>query len=319
MDALADILRAMRLSGAAFLDAEFTAPWCIVSQVEPADCRPFMPVPSRLVAYHLVVEGTLVLEADGTAPRSAEAGELLVLPRNDRHLLASASGIAPADAGSLIEAGADGGPARLRHGGGGTRTRILCGYLGTNDDDNPLLRSLPPVMQLDLRAKTTGPWIEGSMRHAMRGLMGTGAPAAAILSRMAELLFAEAVREFMADQPPAQQGWIGGLKDPVVGRSLALIHARLDQSWSLESLSREVGSSRSVLADRFRATLGVAPMQYLRRRRLARAAEELRQGIQPVSEIGFAAGYETEAAFSRAFKRAFGASPSAFRDAARRR
>jgi AraC-like DNA-binding protein len=318
MDTLTDVLRAMRLSGGAFLDAEFTAPWCIISQVEPGDCLPYMPVPSRLVAYHYVVEGALFLQVEGTSPRTAEAGQLLVLPRNDRHQLGSTPGVAPVDASALIEPGAEGLPARIRYGGGGPRSRILCGYLGTNDIESPLVRSLPTVMHLDLRAKTTGAWIEGSIEHAMRGLTDGSAGAAASLTRLAELLFAEAVREYVSSQPAEQRGWFGGLRDPVVGKSLALIHSQLDRTWTLETLSREVGSSRSVLTERFQRTLGVAPMQYLRRRRLARAAEELIHGMQTVSETAIAAGYETEAAFSRAFKQAFGSSPSAFRGIVRR-
>lgn len=318
MDALSDILRAMRLSGGAFLDAEFTAPWCIASRIEPEDCLPYMPVPRRLVAYHFIVEGALVLQIDGALPLSAEAGQLLVLPRNDAHLLGSAASVPPANANALIQPGAEGQPARIRHGGGGARTRILCGYLGTDDMDNPLFLSLPAVMHLDLRAKTTGSWIEGSIQHAMRALAGAGDEAAASLTRLAELLFAEAVREYVAQQPAEQGGWIGGLRDPVVGRSLALFHSQLDRDWTLEILSREVGASRSVVADRFQATLGLAPMQYLRRRRLARAAEQLAHGTHTMAEIAIAAGYESEAAFSRAFKQAVGSSPSAFRLAARK-
>jgi len=288
-----------------------------VSQIHPGDCLPYMPVPSRLLAYHFIVEGALVLQVDGASPRSAEAGQLLVLPRNDRHLLGSDPGVAPADSHALIEPGSEGEPARIHYGGGGPRTRILCGYLGMNDIDNPLIRSLPAVMHLDLRTKTTGLWIESSIQHAMRELAGKSVEAASSLTRLAELLFAEAVREYVSSQPAAERGWLGGLKDPVVGKSLALVHGQLHRPWTLDMLSREVGASRSVLTERFQQTLGVAPMQYLRRRRLARAAEELTHGMRAVSEIAIGAGYETEAAFSRAFKRAYGSSPSAFRGVAR--
>lgn len=317
MDVLSDVIRAMRLSGGAFLDAEFTAPWCINSQVEPSDCVPYMPIPDRLVAYHFVAEGVVVLQVSGEPPRSAGAGQLLVLPRNDQHLLGNAAGLTPVDASSLIQPGLGVQPARIRYGGGGSRSRILCGYLGTNDMDNPLLQCLPTVMHLDLQAKSTGSWIEGSMQHAMRGLTAGSAEAASSLSRLAELLFAEAIREYMSNQPADTTGWLGALKDPLVGRALGLIHGQLDRAWTLESLGRAVGASRSVLAERFQRALGVAPMHYLRRRRLTRAAEELTHGTRTVSEIAGTSGYQTEAAFSRAFKATFGNSPAAYRRAAR--
>lgn len=309
----------MRLSGGVFLDAEFSAPWCIVSKVEPGDCQPYMPVPNRLVAYHLVIDGALIMHVEGTPMLEAEAGQLLVLPRNDRHLLGSGSGVPPADAGALIEPGPEGAPARIRYGGGGRRTRILCGYLGTNDTEDPLITCLPTVMHLDLRSKTTGPWIEGSMKHAMRELTSGGAGAASSLAKLAELLVAEAVREHVSSLPAQQKGWLGGLVDPIVGRSLALIHGHPDRYVTLEALCRDVGASRSVLTERFRKTLGVPPKQYIRRRRLALAAEALSQSERPVLVIATTAGYETEAAFSRAFKREFGSSPSAFRAATRNR
>jgi AraC-like DNA-binding protein len=313
MDTLTDILRAMRLSGGVFLDAEFTEPWCIISKVGPEDCRPFMAEPAQLIAYHYVVEGRLLLSISGHAPVAAAAGHLLVLPRNDQHLLGSALDLQPANADELIEpAGAD-GLARIRFGGGGARTCIVCGFLGSDDRSAPLLTSLPALMTLDLQDKLTGPWIEGSMRYAARELTAGGPGTSANLARLAELLFTEAIRAYVKALPPGQRGWLAGLRDPVVGRTLALIHGQLVHPWTLDELVREAGLSRSTLTERFTRHIGVPPMRYLSRRRLLLAAERLRDGQQSVAEIGYGVGYESEAAFSRAFKREFGMAPGAFR------
>ena len=313
MDALTDVLRAMRLSGGVFLDAEFTEPWCIIAKVGPEDCRPFIAEPAQLIAYHYVVEGRLLLRIAGQAPVSAAAGHLLVLPRNDQHLLGSALDLQPANADDLIEpAGAD-GLARIRFGGGGARTCILCGFLGTNDRSAPLIASLPAVVQLDLQDKLTGTWIEGSMRYAARELSAGGPGASANLARLAELLFAEAIREYVKALPPGQRGWLAGLRDPFVGRTLALLHGQLTHPWTLDALAHEVGLSRSTLTERFARHIGAPPMRYLSRRRLLLAAERLRHGQRSVAEIGYEVGYESEAAFNRAFKREFGIAPGAFR------
>lgn len=315
-DALTDVLRAMRLSGGVFLDGEFTEPWCVLAKVGPEDCRPFLPEPpAQLIAYHYVVEGRLVLAIEGEAPVPATAGQLLVLPRNDGHLLGSALGLRPARADDLIQPGGEDGLARIVSGGGGARTRILCGFLGTDCRDDPLIASLPAVMQLDLQDRLAGPWIEGSIRYAARALAAGGPGASSSLARLAELLFAEAVREYVRMLPEGQTGWLAGLRDPFVGRALALIHDRPTHPWTLHELAREVGLSRSALADRFTRRIGVPPMRYLSRRRLLMAADRLGRGPQSVAQIAHEAGYEAEAAFNRAFKREFGVPPGAFRKA----
>lgn len=309
----------MRLAGGVFLDAEFTAPWAIVARVDADDCQPFMQMPPHLIAYHYVCEGRFVVEIEGADRINAAAGQLLVLPRNDAHRLASASGVSPADAARLIEPGRRGEVAHIRYGGGGARTRILCGFLGTDTGHDPLLSSLPPVIPLTVDPDQTGRWIEESIRHAMRGLASGGPAAIANLSRLAELLLAEAVREYIEQLPPDGRGWLSGLRDPVVGRALALIHGQLSRQWTLEDLAREIATSRSVLTDHFARFIGVPPMEYHRRRRLERAAERLSYTNRPVTSIAFEVGYGSEAAFSRSFKRLYGSSPGAFRDATRKR
>jgi AraC-like DNA-binding protein len=315
MDALTDVLRTMRLSGGVFLEAEFTEPWCIISKIGPEDCRPFMATPAQIIAYHYVVEGQLCLRLEGQDAVSATAGHLLVLPRNDQHLLGSALDLPPANADDLIEPAGTDGMARIRFGGGGARTCILCGFLGSDEQSAPLITSLPAVLSLDLQDTLTGPWIEGSMRYAARALAAGGPSAHANLARLAEVLFTEAIRSYVTTLPPDQQRWLAGLRDPFVGQTLALLHGRYAHPWTLDELARAVGLSRSTLTERFTRHLDMPPMRYLQRRRLLIAAERLRTTPHAVAHIGYEVGYESEAAFNRAFKREFGMAPGAFRKA----
>lgn len=314
-ETLSPILSDMRLTGGVFLDAEFSAPWCIVSKVGPEDCQPFMVMPPYLIAYHYVIEGHLVAQVEGEAKIEAKTGQLLMLPRNDTHLLASDLGVAPADIEALIEPAETGNVARIVHGGGGARTRIFCGFLGTETGYDPLLSSLPAIISLALDADQTGKWVEESIRHLMRGLTAGGPSAARSMSRLAELLFVEAVREYVEQRPANERGWLSGLRDPLVGKALALIHGQLNRRWTLSDLARETATSRSVLTGRFSHLIGMAPIEYHRRRRLERAADSLSFTHRSIGSIALEAGYGSEAAFSRTFKKAYGSSPGAYRDA----
>ncbi len=317
MDALTEILRSLHLTGAVFLEAEFTAPWCVTAQVGPEDCGPYMPMPASVIAYHYVLEGTVHLELPGEPSVALGPGQLMVFPRNDCHVLASHPGLEPVSADDLIEpAGAD-GRARIRYGGGGALTRLFCGFLGGEAGSNPLLGNLPPVITLDLAGGRKRTWIEGSIQYAVEELARAGPAAGHSLTRLAELLFGESVREFVSGLPDGDTGWLPGLRDRHVGRALALLHGRPDHDWTLDELAHDVGLSRSALAERFVRHMGQSPMRYLSRHRLADAASRLTRGGQSIAQIAGAAGYESEAAFSRAFKRLHGCSPAAFREARR--
>jgi AraC-like DNA-binding protein len=246
---------------------------------------------------------------------AAGPGQLLVLPRNDAHLLGSDLSLQPVDVAALIEAGGEEGLARLRVGGGGERCRVLCGFLGGDGCAEPLIASLPPVLNVTMDGTICGAWIEGSIRYAAQALAAAGPGAASSLARLAELLFGEAVRAYLASLPRQQGGWLAGLRDPYVGRVLALIHADPARAWSLDELSRAGGLSRSALTQRFTTCTGVPPMRYLTSCRLQRAAQRLRESTIPVGRVGYDIGYASEAAFTRAFKREFGIAPAMFRKA----
>jgi AraC-like DNA-binding protein len=313
-DALSDVLRVVRLLGGVFLHAEFTEPWCILSQAEPEDCGPLMPEVDHIILYHYVLEGRMAIDVGGGPAVDVGPRQAVVLPHNDVHRMGSDLNLRPAPSHDLIHLGADGSLAEIRHGGGGARTRLICGFLGCRHlEGNPLLGALPPVLRLDTREGAAAEWIRSSFTFAADEIAAGRAGSATVLAKLSELLFVEAVRYHVDSLPAEQTGWLAGLKDPSVARALCLIHARLNEPWSVDALAREVGLSRSVLADRFTRLIGVSPMHYLACWRLQVAAQRLSTSHEAIARIAFEVGYESEAAFNRAFKRLYGAPPATWR------
>ncbi|MGY6564575.1 MAG: AraC family transcriptional regulator [Halomonadaceae bacterium] len=313
MEASLDVLRTIRLTGGIFLDAEFTAPWCVASQVAPEDCHPFTPLPKGIIAYHYVSAGRLLLCVGEGLPLEVSAGHLVVLPRNDPHVLGSHLDCPPVSADGLMQATVESGIARIVHGGTGEATRIWCGFLLSDTTTDPLVGLLPNVMVLDVAQGVAGQWIESSFRLAASEFATGEMRSPALLSRLAELLFIEAVQCYFASLPPEQLVWLGGLRNPFVSRGLALMHDRPSRHWTTEALAREVGLSRSAFAERFTELVGAPPMRYLAGLRMQVAARRLRESQDPIVLIAEQVGYESEASFSKAFKRAFGIPPATWR------
>lgn len=313
MDVLSEVFAAVRFSGGVFLDAEFTAPWCVLSQVGPEEFHAQGRMPAHLIAYHYVVEGQMFVRIDDAPAIAAQAGEIVLLPSNARHVLGSALGLRAAVIDSAVQAPSEPGPAILRYGGGGEPTRIVCGYLGSDSADNLLLKALPPLLKLGVRDGSGGAWLESSFRHAASEFGTSGNGSTAILGKLAELLFVEGVRRYLAALPEGQTGWLAGLRDRMVGQALALLHARVAHPWTTEELAQEVGLSRSAFAERFTSLIGMPPMRYLANWRLQLAAARLRESTAATAQIASAVGYESDAAFNRAFKRAFATTPAAWR------
>lgn len=313
LDALSDVLRVIRLSGGVFLEAEFTAPWCISGKISADDCRPYLAAPRHIIASHFVAAGSMQIRIEKGAALDVRAGELVLLPRNDLHTFGSDLSVAPMPVKEVIEPPDIGGISRIKYGAGGESTQILCGFLGSETAFGPLLSTLPALLKLDLRTTASGAWIESSFRFAVSEIAAGRVGSATVIAKLSELLFVEAVSQYVASLPAERRGWLAGLRDPHIGRALALLHARPTDSWTAEALALDVGMSRSVFAERFTALVGQPPMQYLTLWRMHLAAQQLREGQGNVAQIGFAVGYESEAAFSRAFKRQFGTSPGAWR------
>jgi AraC-like DNA-binding protein len=312
MDALSDVLKALRISGGVFLDAAFTAPWCVASRVVPEDFRTPDELPTSVVAFHYVVSGEMTVEVEGTPPLAVRAGEMVLLPRNDPHLLASAPGIAPVDPEPHVQR-VDGGLLRMVYGGGGEPTHIVCGYVGSDVRQHPLLEALPIALTLDIKDKPCAEWVAASFLYASQEVASGRAGSETVLAKLSELLFVEAVRQYAETLPPDRKGWFAGLRDPAVGRALALMHGNVSRAWTTEALAAAVHLSRSAFAERFTQLVGVPPITYLTDWRIQLAAQRLRDTPRSISRIAAEVGYESEATFTRAFKRAMGVAPGRYR------
>jgi AraC-like DNA-binding protein len=313
VDALSDVLRVIRLTGGVFLDAVFTEPWCVAARVGPEDCRPPMREPASIIAFHYVVDGRMLVQLEGAAPVKVPAGAMVLLPRNDAHKLASDVAPPAVSAEHLMQMQREGALAHIDYGGGGAATRIVCGFVGSEVRTHPLLDALPDVLALDLNGRPGAGWIAASFRYAAQEVAAGRAGSETVLAKLSELLFVEAVREYVAALPAERQGWLAGLRDPAVGRALALMHARLAHPWTAEELAAEALLSRSAFAERFTALIGVPPMSYLTAWRMQVAAQWLRESRRSIAQIADEVGYESEATFTRAFKREMGVTPGRFR------
>ena len=319
MDALSDVLRVVRLSGAVYLDAEFTTPWCLFGQADAALCAAFLPGSERVISYHLITEGSCSarLANDPDSAIQLNAGELLVVPQGEAHIFGSSLDLPPGLAGPLLAGQLQTTPGqvmKLCYGGGGAPTCIVCGFLACNDTlSNPLLCSLPRIFKVDMRSDPQSAWLESALRFAAAEAAHVRAGSVTVLARLSELLFVEAVRRCIDALPADRKGWLAGLRDRFVGRALSMLHAQPGHSWTVDELAQKVGLSRSALAQRFTELLGQPPMQYLARWRLQLASLELLNGSKSLVAVAEQVGYDSEAAFSRAFKREFGMPPATWR------
>jgi len=314
MDPFSEVLRSVRLTGGVFLDSHFTAPWSVLAKLDAEDCRLSPLTPAQMIAYHFIVDGRLFVAVEGEPAIEVGAGEVVLLPRNDAHTLASAPGLAPLSARDLVRPSLDGGLPGIIHGGGGEPTHVVCGFLASEALHNPLIATLPRLLRLDVRQGTSRDWIEASVRYAAGELTNGRFASASVMSRLSESLLVEAVRSYASTLGEREAGWLKGLADPHVGRALALIHQSASTSWSAEALAKEVALSRSAFVERFTALVGMPPIRYLAMWRLQTARLNLRETRMTIAQLAHSVGYESEEAFSRAFKREFGLSPAKWRD-----
>jgi AraC-like DNA-binding protein len=316
MDALSDVLRVAHLTGGVFLHAEFSAPWCMSGRVSPEHCRPALGPASHLILYHYVIEGELLMriEGDDGETLTLGKGEVVLLPRNDPHVMGSDLELPPVRGSDVIQPPRNGGLSSIRHGGNGARTQMICGFLGCDSaEGNPVISTLPAALKLALERGAEAEWIQSTFQYAAEEVAAGRPGSETVLAKLSELLFVEAVRRYAEKLPEGQTGWLAGLRDTHVARALALIHSDITRSWTVDDLSHEVGLSRSALADHFIRLLSVPPMQYVANWRMRIAAQQLRNTGASLAQVADMVGYESEAAFSRAFKRAVGSAPAAWR------
>lgn len=315
MDALSEVLKTIRLHGAVYLNAEFSAPWCATASYGTplSDLR--VPGADHIIFFHCMLSGIcLVRLASGGNALRMSPGDLVFFPHDHRHLLGSDLGLMPVDSRSIEPVEGSNALVQLRHGGGGECARFVCGYLACNRRvSRSLLAGLPEIIHVSLATDPANAWLLDLLALGVRESVAGHAGSKSILTKLSELLFAEALRRYAEQLPAGQPGWLSGLRDPVVGRALALMHQRPAHPWTVQGLARAVGASRSALAQRFGERIEQAPMHYLTSHRLALAAQALRAGKTAVADIAASVGYSSEAAFTRAFKREFGSAPAIWR------
>jgi AraC-like DNA-binding protein len=314
-DVLSDVLRAVRLTGAVYFDFELSPPWVVEAPPSREIVGKVIPGAQRVIEYHLIAHGTGWGQAVGHEPLRLQQGDLIVFPQGDAHVLSSAPGMRAAPDMAAFARASTPLPMFYELGGGGPeRARIVCCFLGCDERPfNPLLTALPPVLHLSAsRPNATNGWLSTLLGMAAQESGSARAGSENVLARLSELMFVETIRHYLETLPPANSGWLAGLRDPMIGQALAVLHREPRQPWTVERLARVVGVSRSVLADRFTVMIGRPPMQYLAVWRMQLASRLLLDG-RPVASVASAVGYESESAFSRAFKKLVGLPPATWR------
>jgi AraC-like DNA-binding protein len=332
MDVLSDVLRVVRLSGAVFFTAEFSSPWSIESPIPDMLKSAVMPEAECVVLFHILVEGECEVSCPGHPDARMESGDVIVFPRGDQHTMRSRGAGAGTPLASIFSPGRHDEPPELHYGGGGRSSRFVCGYLNCDQRFGPLVEALPTMLLVRSRdeysaidaidaqgsrptgvPQGSGTWLGTTLKFTINEARAARPGNAAMLGRLTELMFVEILREYMHRLPSHQGGWLAGLNDAHVGKALRLLHANPACDWTVDDLAREVALSRSVLAQRFTDLVGETPMRYLANWRMQLAKQMMRDGARTIQEVATRVGYDSEAAFNRAFKRATGSPPAAWR------
>ena len=312
-DALSDVLKTVRLTGATFFDVVAAAPWVAESPPREMILPKILPGAAHLIAYHVITEGRCFANIVGEEPIAIEAGEVIVFTKSDPHILSSSPGmrarrIAPGALDALDAAAAGQLPFFINYGGDGpVSAKFVCGYLACDAQPfNPLLENLPSVIKVKGKQGDDANWLSQFIRVAMLESANKRAGGESVLAKLSELMFIEVVRRHLEALSPEQAGWLAGLRDPFVGKALSLMHAKPARNWTIEELAKDVGLSRSVLAERFADFVGMPPMYYLAKWRMQIASGLLSGGNTNIAGVAAEVGYGSEAAFSRAFKKMVG-------------
>ena len=319
-DTLSDVLEVVRLTGALFFIVDATTPWVAEAPASTHLAPVILPNVQHVVSYHVVSEGACWCESPGQAALRLEKGDVLVVPHGQAYQIASTCGLRTGwsldDALGWFRAMASGQlPFVVTEGGNGPeRLQLVCGFLGCDAlPFNPVLMTLPALLRVRLHHDSRSrlhALLEFALTESNRARPGSRS----VLLRIAELVFVEVLRSYLTSGAGEDSSWLAGLRDPIVGRALARLHAEPARVWTLPELAREAGASRSVLAERFTSFVGQSPMLYLTHWRMQLAASRLTAGAAPVSAVASGVGYESEAAFCRAFKKVTGVTPASWRN-----
>jgi AraC-like DNA-binding protein len=310
---LASRLGQLRLEGALFFRSEVSESFAFTSEPELI-ANALVPGAERLIIFHIVACGTCWVALDDGVRHWAEAGDVIVMPYGNEHTMGGHTTVEPVSILSLLEPPPWSELPVLRHGGGGDRTDLVCGYLHSEDPlFDPALRALPPVFVVRLPPGPARGWVEASVRFAIEEGIPSNHSANVLSTRLPELVLIEVLRAHLASAPAADHGWLAALHDPVLAPALACLHNDPARKWTVADLAAEVAVSRSLLDERFRSVLARSPIKYLTEWRMHLAEEQLANTEQGVATIARCVGYESEEAFSRAFKRSHGLAPTPWR------
>jgi AraC-like DNA-binding protein len=318
MDVLSEVLKVVKLQGALFYNAEFSSPWSVYAASSHELARYYGIDAEHVMVYHLLTEGRGSVRLDNGSRWNLEAGDVVMIPHGDRHIVENGPASRTADDSEHLVEVLSQGLKLWRVGGGGEVTKFVCGYMACEPRLGRIfLSGLPPVFKVNLRNHASGRWLENSIRFSVDQADRLQPGGEAVLAKLSEVLFVETLRAYIAQLPAKQIGWLASARDPDIGKVLALMHRDPAHPWTIASLAEAAGMSRSVLAGRFRYYLDETPMAYLTSWRLQLGAQLLSSTNYSVAQIAAEVGYESEAAFNRAFKRAFELPPARFRNQSR--
>jgi AraC-like DNA-binding protein len=322
-DTLSDVLRGVRLRGAVFFYVSGQDDWAAEAPPGQQVAPMLMPGVEHVIEYHAVARGRCWAAIPGGPSVELAAGDVVMFPHGDAHVVSSAPGMrGKPDMDELMSAPIDRLPLQIRYSGqsvvraappeSDADTTIVCGFLGCDlRPFNPLIATMPRL--LHLRAHADGAWIAKFTEQAVTESRARRPGGEVMLARLSEMMFIEAVRRYVFELPEQSEGWLAGLRDPYIGRALALMHERPGEDWTIDSLGQRVGLSRSAFHERFAAMVGMPPMQYLVQWRMQVASRLLLETRASVASIALDVGYDSEAAFGRAFKRLVGTPPAQWR------
>jgi len=319
LDVLSDVLSAVRLTGAVYFDVRAREPWVAETPATTRICANVMPAFEHAISFHIMLDGWCwaQLADESEPPVKLENGDAVIFIGGEGHFMSTEQGKRAEPMMDLYYKPTDRALPFLLNGLGGTgkETRFVCGYLGCDARPyNPILDALPRMLVVKASSKG-GRLTHDLIRIALEEHETPVAGGETILSKLSELMFLQAVREYIETLPSEAKGWLSGLRDRHVGAALTLMHSKPSEAWTLDTLAREIGLSRSAFAERFTDLVGSPPMQYLGNWRLQRAARLLENQSLSIAQAAAEVGYESEAAFNRAFKKRVGKPPGAWRKA----
>ncbi len=301
MDVLSDILDVLQLKGTLYFRTAFSPPWSVA-----------VPAYAKAARFHLAVQGRCHVRVGDAMDIVLNPGDMVLIPNGTAHVLSDGPGEQPAALEDVLARAGYDGDGVLTYGGEaepGAETKLICGHLNFAEGaDHPLLRALPDVIHINAEQRARAPWLDEVMRLMTRQMFAETPGMTASVIRLSEALFIEVVRTG-ADQAPALRAMLEAMEDPRIGRALGLMHRDLNQDWTLAGIAREVGMSRSRFAEQFQTQMGCAPMTYLSDLRLQKAMNLLTGTSEPVQQVAAQVGYQSPAAFSRAFASRYGTSP----------